>query len=112
MDRLVLLSIYAVLLALVAGVEMLRRSTPVMRPVLQLVTTAMQGIIVVVAMLLLGRADNWWEQLLGLAVVILSVAATVASLRLAEQLVIPFEAPKPVRERRRDRVPELPEGHQ
>lgn len=111
MDRLVLLGIYAVLLALVAGVEMLRRSTPIMTPVLQLVGTAMQGIVVVVAMLLLGRADDWWTQLLGLAAVVLSAAATIASLRLAERMVIPFESPRPVRKRRSERTPELPEGH-
>jgi NAD(P) transhydrogenase subunit alpha len=110
MDRLVLLGIYAVLLAIIVGLEILRRSTPVMHAVLQLVATAMQGIIVVVAMLLLGQADNWWTQLLGLAAVLLATAATVASLRAADRLVLPFESAQPARAKRRDRVPQLPEG--
>ncbi len=90
MDGLMLLGIYAFLLALVVGVEAVRRLPPILTPAAQALASAGQGLVLVAALLVLGRADSWWLQLVGVLAVAAAAATATGGIVVAHRLAEPF----------------------
>lgn len=80
MDRELLLGVYVVLLAAVVGTQVVRRApAPLYLPLLA-GTGAVRALVLVGALLVLGRADSWWLQLVGFLATVAAAANLVGGL--------------------------------
>ena len=85
MDRDVLLGAYVVVLAAAIGALVVGRAPAPLRLSVLAGTTAIRGLVLVGALLILGRADSWWLQLAGFLATVAASASVAAGLVVAER---------------------------
>jgi NAD(P) transhydrogenase subunit alpha len=91
MDHDVLLGIYIFLLAIFLGIELIGRVPATLHTPLMSGTNAIHGIVVIGAMVVLGRADTWWLQLIGFIAVVLGAANVVGAFVVTDRMLEMFK---------------------
>lgn len=91
MDNDVLLGIYIFLLAIFLGIELIGRVPATLHTPLMSGTNAIHGIVVIGAMIVLGRADTWWLQLIGFVAVVLGAANVVGAFVVTDRMLEMFK---------------------
>jgi NAD(P) transhydrogenase subunit alpha len=91
MDHSVLLGIYVFMLAIFLGVELIGRVPATLHTPLMSGTNAIHGIVLIGAMVILGRADSWWLQLLGFIAVVLGAANVVGAFVVTDRMLEMFK---------------------
>lgn len=91
MDHDVLLGIYVFLLAIFLGIELIGRVPATLHTPLMSGTNAIHGIVVIGAMVVLGRADTWWLQLIGFIAVVLGAANVVGAFVVTDRMLEMFK---------------------
>ena len=91
MDHGVLLGIYIFLLAIFLGVELIGRVPATLHTPLMSGTNAIHGIVLIGAMIVLGRADTWWLQLIGFIAVVLGAANVVGAFVVTDRMLEMFK---------------------
>jgi NAD(P) transhydrogenase subunit alpha len=91
MDHSVLLGIYVFMMAIFLGVELIVRVPATLHTPLMSGTNAIHGIVLIGAMVILGRADSWWLQLLGFIAVVLGAANVVGAFVVTDRMLEMFK---------------------
>ncbi len=91
MDHDVLLGIYVFMLAIFLGIELIGRVPATLHTPLMSGTNAIHGIVVIGAMVVLGRADTWWLQLIGFIAVVLGAANVVGAFVVTDRMLEMFK---------------------
>jgi len=91
MDHDVLLGIYVFMLAIFLGIELIGRVPATLHTPLMSGTNAIHGIVVIGAMVVLGRADTWWLQLIGFVAVVLGAANVVGAFVVTDRMLEMFK---------------------
>jgi proton-translocating NAD(P)+ transhydrogenase subunit alpha len=91
MDNDVLLGIYIFMLAIFLGIELIGRVPATLHTPLMSGTNAIHGIVVIGAMIVLGRADTWWLQLIGFIAVVLGAANVVGAFVVTDRMLEMFK---------------------
>ena len=95
MDNSVLLGIYVFLLAIFLGIELIGRVPATLHTPLMSGTNAIHGIVLLGGMVVLGEADTWWLQLIGLLAVILGAANVFGAFVVTDRMLEMFKGRKP-----------------
>ncbi|HRA46846.1 MAG TPA: NAD(P) transhydrogenase subunit alpha [Thermomicrobiales bacterium] len=91
MNNDVLLGIYIFLLAIFLGIELIGRVPATLHTPLMSGTNAIHGIVLIGAMIVLGRADSWWLQLIGFIAVVLGAANVVGAFVVTDRMLEMFK---------------------
>ena len=91
MDNDFLLGIYIFMLAIFLGIELIGRVPATLHTPLMSGTNAIHGIVVIGAMIVLGRADTWWLQLIGFIAVVLGAANVVGAFVVTDRMLEMFK---------------------
>jgi NAD(P) transhydrogenase subunit alpha len=79
------------LLAIFLGIELIGRVPATLHTPLMSGTNAIHGIVVIGAMVVLGRADTWWLQLIGFIAVVLGAANVVGAFVVTDRMLEMFK---------------------
>jgi NAD(P) transhydrogenase subunit alpha len=91
MDHSVLLGIYVFMLAIFLGVELIGRVPATLHTPLMSGTNAIHGLVLIGAMVILGRAESGWLQLLGFIAVVLGAANVVGAFVVTDRMLEMFK---------------------
>jgi NAD(P) transhydrogenase subunit alpha len=91
MDSTVLLGIYVFLLAIFLGVELIGRVPATLHTPLMSATNAIHGIVLLGAMIVLGKADEAWIQAVGFLAVILGAANVFGGFVVTDRMLEMFK---------------------
>jgi NAD(P) transhydrogenase subunit alpha len=81
---------YIVLLAIFLGVELIGRVPATLHTPLMSGTNAIHGIVLLGAMIVLGKADTWWLQAIGFLAVILGAANAFGGFVVTDRMLEMF----------------------
>jgi NAD(P) transhydrogenase subunit alpha len=87
----VLLGIYVFLLAIFLGVELIGRVPATLHTPLMSATNAIHGIVLLGAMIVLGKADDLWIQAVGFLAVILGAANVFGGFVVTDRMLEMFK---------------------
>src|SRR5829696_8223516 len=90
MSEAVVLGIYITLLAIFLGVELIGRVPATLHTPLMSGTNAIHGIVLLGAMLVLGKADEWWLQAVGFLAVVLGAANVFGGFVVTDRMLQMF----------------------
>ncbi|HUG15620.1 MAG TPA: NAD(P) transhydrogenase subunit alpha [Thermomicrobiales bacterium] len=91
MDRDVLLLLYVAMLAIFLGVELIGKVPGTLHTPLMSGTNAIHGIVVLGAMIVLGRAETWWLQAIGFLAVVLGAANVFGGFVVTDRMLEMFK---------------------
>jgi H+-translocating NAD(P) transhydrogenase subunit alpha len=91
MDERVLLLLYVSLLAIFLGVELISKVPGTLHTPLMSGTNAIHGIVVLGAMIVLGRAETWWLQGIGFLAVVLGAANVFGGFVVTDRMLEMFK---------------------
>lgn len=90
MSESVVLSLYIVLLAIFLGIELIGRVPATLHTPLMSGTNAIHGIVLLGAMLVLGKADTWWLQAVGFVAVVLGAGNVFGGFVVTDRMLEMF----------------------
>ena len=79
------------MLAIFLGFEVISKVPTLLHTPLMSGTNAIHGIVVIGAMVVLGRADTWWLQLIGFVAVVLGAANVVGAFVVTDRMLEMFK---------------------
>ena len=85
-----MLSLYIVLLAIFLGIELIGRVPATLHTPLMSGTNAIHGIVLLGAMLVLGKADTWWLQAVGFVAVVLGAGNVFGGFVVTDRMLEMF----------------------
>jgi H+-translocating NAD(P) transhydrogenase subunit alpha len=91
MDERVLLLLYVSMLAIFLGVELIGKVPGTLHTPLMSGTNAIHGIVVLGAMIVLGRAETWWLQAIGFLAVVLGAANVFGGFVVTDRMLEMFK---------------------
>lgn len=91
MDERVLLLLYVSMLAIFLGVELIGKVPGTLHTPLMSGTNAIHGIVVLGAMIVLGRAETWWLQAIGFVAIVLGAANVFGGFVVTDRMLEMFK---------------------
>lgn len=91
MDERVLLLLYVSMLAIFLGFELISKVPGTLHTPLMSGTNAIHGIVVLGAMIILGRAETWWLQAIGFVAIVLGAANVFGGFVVTDRMLEMFK---------------------